>query len=306
MTAEQLSGGCGVSEARPETSRGYPPYGDGDDLDLELELASLEDEEDEEDECDGDSEGSRPRHHQQQKSQQQQLLQQTQQQQQVSRPRGRRGGSSKPRAGRARSPTQLLRLKRHRRMKANDRERHRMHLLNEALDRLRCVLPTFPEDTKLTKIETLRFAHNYIWALSQTVRMIHSQQQQQPDDPASAVALEPAADLLQAAGAHARAQAQAQAQAQAHAQSAPPPVTLSVGSVTVSIGGERGNLITSSSGSCAVAQQRRLQGQQLFAASSAPACASLHEDTCSSYSDLSDCYGSPPSYHPHHSMYQCL
>ncbi|XP_049942740.1 neurogenin-2 [Schistocerca serialis cubense] len=275
MTAEQLSGGCGVSEARPETSRGYPPYGDGDDLDLELELASLEDDDDEEEDCDGDSEGSRPRHHQQQKSQQQQqLLQQQTQQQQVSRPRGRRGASSKPRAGRARSPTQLLRLKRHRRMKANDRERHRMHLLNEALDRLRCVLPTFPEDTKLTKIETLRFAHNYIWALSQTVRMIHSQQQQQPDDPASATA--------------------------------PPPVTLSVGSVTVSIGGERGNLITSSSGSCAVAQQRRLQGQQLFAASNAPVCTSLHEDTCSSYSDLSECYGSPPSYHPHHSMYQCM
>lgn len=64
---------------------------------------------------------------------------------------------------------QILRLKKHRRQKANDRERNRMHTLNEALERLRCVLPTFPEDTKLTKIETLRFAHNYIWALSQTL-----------------------------------------------------------------------------------------------------------------------------------------
>lgn len=54
-------------------------------------------------------------------------------------------------------------------MKANDRERNRMHMLNEALDKLRCVLPTFPEDTKLTKIETLRFAHNYIYALSETL-----------------------------------------------------------------------------------------------------------------------------------------
>ncbi|XP_044743754.1 neurogenic differentiation factor 4-like [Chrysoperla carnea] len=44
-----------------------------------------------------------------------------------------------------------------------------MHMLNEALDRLRCVLPAFPEDTKLTKIETLRFAYNYIYALSQTL-----------------------------------------------------------------------------------------------------------------------------------------
>lgn len=59
-------------------------------------------------------------------------------------------------------------------MKANDRERNRMHMLNEALDRLRCVLPTYPDDAKLTKIETLRFAHNYIWALSHTLRVVES------------------------------------------------------------------------------------------------------------------------------------
>ncbi|XP_067277065.1 neurogenin-3 [Pseudorasbora parva] len=58
-----------------------------------------------------------------------------------------------------------------RRVKANDRERHRMHKLNSALDTLRSVLPTFPDDAKLTKIETLRFAHNYIWALSETLRI---------------------------------------------------------------------------------------------------------------------------------------
>lgn len=58
-----------------------------------------------------------------------------------------------------------------RRMKANDRERDRMHKLNSALDTLRSVLPTFPDDAKLTKIETLRFAHNYIWALSETLRI---------------------------------------------------------------------------------------------------------------------------------------
>lgn len=70
---------------------------------------------------------------------------------------------------RARSPTQILRIKKHRRMKANDRERNRMHTLNEALERLRLALPTLPEDTKLTKIETLRFAHNYIFALEQVL-----------------------------------------------------------------------------------------------------------------------------------------
>uniref|UniRef100_A0A8C4UCT5 Neurogenin 3 n=1 Tax=Falco tinnunculus TaxID=100819 RepID=A0A8C4UCT5_FALTI len=58
-----------------------------------------------------------------------------------------------------------------RRMKANDRERNRMHHLNSALDALRSVLPTFPDDAKLTKIETLRFAHNYIWALTQSLRL---------------------------------------------------------------------------------------------------------------------------------------
>ena len=99
-------------------------------------------------------------------------------------------------------------------------------MLNEALDRLRCVLPTFPEDTKLTKIETLRFAHNYIWALSQTVHMI----QQEPNCSNSASTSTTSGNA----------------------------VTLNVGSVTVSIGGNHGNMITSSTGSCAVAQQRRL------------------------------------------------
>uniref|UniRef100_A0A3B5ATT1 Neurogenin 3 n=1 Tax=Stegastes partitus TaxID=144197 RepID=A0A3B5ATT1_9TELE len=58
-----------------------------------------------------------------------------------------------------------------RRMKANDRERLRMHNLNSALDALRSILPALPEDAKLTKIETLRFARNYIWALTETLRM---------------------------------------------------------------------------------------------------------------------------------------
>ncbi|CAB3227977.1 unnamed protein product [Arctia plantaginis] len=80
--------------------------------------------------------------------------------------------SGKNRISRCKSPSQLMKIQRNRRMKANDRERNRMHMLNEALDRLRCVLPTFPEDTKLTKIETLRFAHNYIFALSQTLESL--------------------------------------------------------------------------------------------------------------------------------------
>lgn len=80
--------------------------------------------------------------------------------------------TGRQRVSRTKSPTQIMRIKKTRRLKANDRERNRMHMLNEALDRLRLVLPTFPEDTKLTKIETLRFAHNYIYALSQTLNDI--------------------------------------------------------------------------------------------------------------------------------------
>ncbi|XP_063218719.1 neurogenin-2-like [Bacillus rossius redtenbacheri] len=152
-------------------------------------------------------------------------------------------------------------MKRHRRMKANDRERQRMHLLNDALDRLRRVLPTFPEDTKLTKIETLRFAHNYIFALIQTVGMGERLE-----------------GLLQAPQ--------------------PRPVTLSMGSVTVSIGGSRGNMITSSTGSCAAAHQRRCGGAP-GPAHPWPADQSPRgEDECC---DLAACRRSSPcaAYSPH-------
>lgn len=73
-------------------------------------------------------------------------------------------------------------IKKTRRVKANDRERNRMHNLNAALDELRSVLPTFPDDTKLTKIETLRFAHNYIWALSETLRLADQRLQKPPKE----------------------------------------------------------------------------------------------------------------------------
>ncbi|XP_069743016.1 neurogenin-3-like [Narcine bancroftii] len=73
--------------------------------------------------------------------------------------------------GRAKSEASATKQRKNRRIKANDRERNRMHNLNHALDALRGVLPTFPDDAKLTKIETLRFAHNYIWALTEALRM---------------------------------------------------------------------------------------------------------------------------------------
>ncbi|XP_046896516.1 neurogenic differentiation factor 4 [Hypomesus transpacificus] len=58
---------------------------------------------------------------------------------------------------------------RNRRVKANARERSRMHGLNDALDNLRQVMPCSSKTQKLSKIETLRLARNYIWALSEVL-----------------------------------------------------------------------------------------------------------------------------------------
>ncbi len=82
--------------------------------------------------------------------------------------------SNRAGSGRAstRSPSEVQRLKKLRRAKANDRERNRMHMLNVALEKLRVVLPAFPDETKLTKIETLRFSNNYIWALTESLKAI--------------------------------------------------------------------------------------------------------------------------------------
>ncbi|XP_048856303.1 neurogenic differentiation factor 4-like [Brienomyrus brachyistius] len=56
-----------------------------------------------------------------------------------------------------------------RRVKANARERSRMHGLNDALENLRSVMPCYSKTQKLSKIETLRLARNYIWALSEVL-----------------------------------------------------------------------------------------------------------------------------------------
>ncbi|XP_012679687.2 neurogenic differentiation factor 4 [Clupea harengus] len=56
-----------------------------------------------------------------------------------------------------------------RRVKANARERSRMHGLNDALESLRRVMPCYSKTQKLSKIETLRLARNYIWALGEVL-----------------------------------------------------------------------------------------------------------------------------------------
>lgn len=58
-----------------------------------------------------------------------------------------------------------------RRMKANARERTRMHGLNGALDDLRKHVPCQSKTQKLSKIETLRLARNYIGALAEILKI---------------------------------------------------------------------------------------------------------------------------------------
>ncbi|VDP79763.1 unnamed protein product [Echinostoma caproni] len=58
-----------------------------------------------------------------------------------------------------------VRLK-NRRVRANARERSRMHGLNHALELLRRHVPTFSASQRLSKIETLRLAKNYIRSLT--------------------------------------------------------------------------------------------------------------------------------------------
>ncbi|KAI6189230.1 Helix-loop-helix DNA-binding domain protein [Aphelenchoides besseyi] len=64
--------------------------------------------------------------------------------------------------------------KRWRRLKANHRERTRMHDLNRAMDTLRQYIPHSVSHQKLSKIETLRLACNYIAILDRVLNTGHS------------------------------------------------------------------------------------------------------------------------------------
>ncbi|CAF1363817.1 unnamed protein product [Rotaria sordida] len=66
------------------------------------------------------------------------------------------------------TPSRVARFK-VRRIKANGRERERMKDLNQQLERLRETIPCFSLSQKLSKIETLRLAKNYIEALTQMI-----------------------------------------------------------------------------------------------------------------------------------------
>ena len=56
-----------------------------------------------------------------------------------------------------------------RRLESNERERLRMHNLNAAFQGLRAVIPHVQASQKLSKIETLSLAKNYIMALTNTI-----------------------------------------------------------------------------------------------------------------------------------------
>ncbi|XP_073458788.1 transcription factor ATOH1 [Aquarana catesbeiana] len=62
-------------------------------------------------------------------------------------------------------------VQKQRRIAANARERRRMHGLNHAFDQLRNVIPSFNNDKKLSKYETLQMAQIYINALSDLLQV---------------------------------------------------------------------------------------------------------------------------------------
>ncbi|KAM5213764.1 class A basic helix-loop-helix protein 15 [Hipposideros larvatus] len=61
-----------------------------------------------------------------------------------------------------------------RRLESNERERQRMHTLNNAFQALREVIPHVRADKKLSKIETLTLAKNYIKSLTATILTMSS------------------------------------------------------------------------------------------------------------------------------------
>ncbi|KAM6398066.1 helix-loop-helix protein 13-like [Pluvialis apricaria] len=79
-------------------------------------------------------------------------------------PRGAELDSSPPSPGPAAPPPPAHLHQRH---AANVRERKRMLNINSAFDELRCHVPTFPYEKRLSKIDTLRLAIAYIALLGE-------------------------------------------------------------------------------------------------------------------------------------------
>lgn len=88
---------------------------------------------------------------------------------------GSSGGSGTGRGGRRaggarrRKPVLNARERNLRRLESNERERMRMHSLNDAFQELREVIPHVKKERRLSKIETLTLAKNYVMALTNVI-----------------------------------------------------------------------------------------------------------------------------------------
>ncbi|XP_021913172.1 protein dimmed-like [Zootermopsis nevadensis] len=79
------------------------------------------------------------------------------------------GGNGNVGSGRRRKSGISARERNLRRLESNERERMRMHSLNDAFEQLREVIPHVKMERKLSKIETLTLAKNYIMALTNVI-----------------------------------------------------------------------------------------------------------------------------------------
>lgn len=87
------------------------------------------------------------------------------------------GGSGSGGGSRRRKSMLNARDRNLRRLESNERERMRMHSLNDAFQALREVIPHISMERKLSKIETLTLAKNYINALTSIVMRLKSHNQ---------------------------------------------------------------------------------------------------------------------------------
>ncbi|XP_023221361.1 protein dimmed-like [Centruroides sculpturatus] len=77
--------------------------------------------------------------------------------------------SRSTKCGRKKRSTLSARDRNLRRLESNERERMRMHSLNDAFQALREVIPHVTMERKLSKIETLTLAKHYIMALTNVI-----------------------------------------------------------------------------------------------------------------------------------------
>uniref|UniRef100_A0A182MZ73 BHLH domain-containing protein n=1 Tax=Anopheles dirus TaxID=7168 RepID=A0A182MZ73_9DIPT len=82
---------------------------------------------------------------------------------------GHGNGSSSSSAARRRKGAMNAKERNLRRLESNERERMRMHSLNDAFQSLREVIPHVKKERRLSKIETLTLAKNYITALTDVI-----------------------------------------------------------------------------------------------------------------------------------------